>query len=217
MLKNNFLLGFVTAVSLGFGFAVTSINASADTVTSSGVEHTVVQGDTLWGLSQKYGVSINTLFSANNKSESNTLLQIGDTLIIPGSGSATSNTTTVATSTTASTSSSTASATTSNTTPATTSSVATASSTTATSSTGSVYDQFIAAGGTSSLWTSIVLPESGGNPTASNGQYHGLGQTAESWGYGSVATQTKGLVNYAVSRYGSVSNAISFRAQHGWW
>jgi hypothetical protein len=32
------------------------------------------------------------------------------------------------------------------------------------------------------MWEKIVLPESGGNPNASNGQYHGLGQTNQSWG-----------------------------------
>lgn len=93
------------------------------------------------------------------------------------------------------------------------------STTTATAaSSGSVYAQFIAAGGTDSLWTNIVLPESGGNPNAvsANG-YHGLGQTKQSWGYGDVATQTAGLVNYAVSRYGSIDAAVQFRLSHGWW
>ena len=38
------------------------------------------------------------------------------------------------------------------------------------------------------------MPESSGNPNASNGQYHGLGQTNQSWGTGSVASQTQGMV-----------------------
>ena len=54
------------------------------------------------------------------------------------------------------------------------------------------------------------MPESGGNPNASNGQYHGLGQTNQSWGYGSVENQTKGMINYAKERYGSIDKAISF-------
>ena len=41
-------------------------------------------------------------------------------------------------------------------------------------STSSVYKQFIAKQGTEELWEKIVLPESGGDPNASNGQYHGL-------------------------------------------
>jgi len=83
---------------------------------------------------------------------------------------------------------------------------------------GSVYAQFIANGGNDALWQTVVMPESGGNPNAvsSNG-YHGLGQTKEGWGYGDVASQTAGLVNYATSRYGSVDGAIQFRQANGWW
>lgn len=83
---------------------------------------------------------------------------------------------------------------------------------------GSVKSQFLANGGNEALWQAIVLPESGGNPNAvSPNGYQGLGQTKESWGTGSVATQTQGMLNYAKSRYGSVSNAISFRQANGWW
>ncbi|SUP52351.1 Probable transglycosylase isaA precursor [Weissella viridescens] len=83
---------------------------------------------------------------------------------------------------------------------------------------GSTYAQFIANGGTDAMWNTIVRPESGGNPSAvSPNGYRGLGQTKEGWGTGSVAQQTKGMVNYATSRYGSVSNAISFRQANGWW
>lgn len=84
-------------------------------------------------------------------------------------------------------------------------------------STSEVYQEFIKAGGTKALWEKIVLPESGGDPNASNGQYHGLGQTNQSWGYGSVATQTKGMINYAKERYGSIDDAISFRETNGYW
>ena len=83
---------------------------------------------------------------------------------------------------------------------------------------GSTKSQFLANGGTEALWNSVVMPESGGNPNAvsSNG-YRGLGQTKQSWGSGNVADQTHGLVNYATSRYGSVSNAVQFRQANGWW
>jgi hypothetical protein len=265
MFRNKLILGVGTAVALGCGFSVLAnpVQANADTVTSTGIEHTVVQGDTLWGLSQKYGVSLQNIFNTNNKSETNSFLQIGDQIFIPGAktvqttAATTQRTNTLATGNTnsASTSTSTASSASGTSTASATSSssvatpVAQSSSTTATASTqttqnanastntnrstasssasstsastvttgGSTYSQFIAAGGTPSLWSNVVVPESGGNPSASNGQYHGLGQTAESWGQGSVASQTQGMVNYAVSRYGSISNAISFRTQHGWW
>ena len=83
---------------------------------------------------------------------------------------------------------------------------------------GSTKAQFLAAGGTEALWNTIVLPESSGNPNAvSPNGYQGLGQTKESWGTGSVATQTKGMLNYAKQRYGSEAAAIEFRKTHGWW
>ncbi|MBU6113007.1 LysM peptidoglycan-binding domain-containing protein [Mammaliicoccus lentus] len=84
---------------------------------------------------------------------------------------------------------------------------------------GSTKAQFLAAGGTEAMWNAIVLPESSGNPNAYNqeGGYRGLGQTKESWGTGSVATQTKGMLNYAKQRYGSEAAAIEFRKTHGWW
>ena len=92
------------------------------------------------------------------------------------------------------------------------------SSTTSSDSTSSVYQQFLAAGGTKELWESIVLPESGGDSDAVNSAgYRGLGQTKESWGTGSVATQTKGMINYAKERYGSIEAAIEFREANGWW
>lgn len=90
---------------------------------------------------------------------------------------------------------------------------------TSTASTGgSTKAKFLAAGGSEAMWNAIVLPESSGNPNAvSPNGYQGLGQTKESWGTGSVSTQTKGMLNYAKSRYGSESAAIAFRQANGWW
>lgn len=83
---------------------------------------------------------------------------------------------------------------------------------------GSVKEQFLAAGGTESMWNSIVIPESGGDPNAVNELgYRGLGQTKESWGTGSVKEQTEGMIQYGIDRYGSVENAISERDAQGWW
>ncbi|MCE5001008.1 transglycosylase [Staphylococcus xylosus] len=93
-----------------------------------------------------------------------------------------------------------------------------AAQTSAASTGGSVKAQFIAAGGTEAMWNSIVMPESSGNPNAVNpAGYRGLGQTKESWGTGSVASQTKGMINYGESRYGSMEAAMAFRASNGWW
>ncbi|MFC3419336.1 hypothetical protein ACFOLA_07620 [Salinicoccus hispanicus] len=86
------------------------------------------------------------------------------------------------------------------------------------SNNGSTKEQFLAAGGTQAMWTNIVMPESSGNPNAVNPLgYQGLGQTKEAWGTGSVETQTKGMINYAQERYGSVEAAMEFRAQNNWW
>ena len=94
----------------------------------------------------------------------------------------------------------------------------TSNATQSSSSGGSVKAQFLANGGTESAWNTIVMPESGGNPNAVNPLgYRGLGQTKESWGTGSVAQQTKGMINYANNRYGSLEAATAFRAANGWW
>ena len=83
---------------------------------------------------------------------------------------------------------------------------------------GSVKEQFLAAGGTESMWNSIVIPESGGDPNAVNELgYRGLGQTKESWGTGSVKEQTEGMIQYGIDRYGSIENAVSERDAQGWW
>ena len=85
-------------------------------------------------------------------------------------------------------------------------------------STQSVHDRFIAAGGTEAMWEYIVMPESSGNQDAVNELgYRGLGQTKEYWGTGTVEEQTKGMIQYAEDRYGSIDNAIQFRMANNWW
>lgn len=141
-----------------------------------------------------------------NHIQNDSLIHVGDKLVITPSATTENNNnqaTTVKTS--ATTNSNTGNAQSGN------------SNTNATTSNGSVHDQFIAAGGTEAMWNAIVMPESGGNPNATNGQYQGLGQTNQSWGTGSVAEQTQGMINYANSKYGSVSNAVNFRMSHNFW
>ncbi len=187
------LSSVVTLATMGMTAGV----ASADT-------YSVKSGDTLSEIAETNNTTIEKLAALNGITNVN-FLSIGQKIEVSADAStaesaavtttATSEaTTTVATATTTSTTSS------------------------ATTTSGSVYDQFIAAGGTDAMWTAIVMPESGGNPDAvsANG-YRGLGQTKEAWGTGSVATQTAGMINYGVSRYGSIENAISFRQANGWW
>ncbi len=187
------LSSVVTLATMGMTAGV----ASADT-------YSVKSGDTLSEIAETNNTTIEKLAALNGITNVN-FLSIDQEIEVSADAStaesaavtttATSEaTTTVATATTTSTTSS------------------------ATTTSGSVYDQFIAAGGTDAMWTAIVMPESGGNPDAvSASGYRGLGQTKEAWGTGSVATQTAGMINYAVSRYGSIENAISFRQANGWW
>ncbi len=187
------LSSVVTLATMGMTAGV----ASADT-------YSVKSGDTLSEIAETNNTTIEKLAALNGITNVN-FLSIGQEIEVSADAStaesaavtttATSEaTTTVATATTTSTTSS------------------------ATTTSGSVYEQFIAAGGTDAMWTAIVMPESGGNPDAvSASGYRGLGQTKEAWGTGSVVTQTAGMINYAVSRYGSIENAISFRQANGWW
>ena len=56
--------------------------APAPAPSSAARSHTVVSGDTLWGLSRKYGVSIDAIRAANNITGDTVVL--GSTLSIPG-------------------------------------------------------------------------------------------------------------------------------------
>jgi LysM repeat protein len=44
--------------------------------------HTVVAGDSLWGIARKYNTSVEAIQSANQLSD--TLIRVGETLDIPG-------------------------------------------------------------------------------------------------------------------------------------
>lgn len=47
-----------------------------------GINHTVVSGDSLWGLARKYGTTIEAIQAANGMT--NTTIRTGQSLIIPG-------------------------------------------------------------------------------------------------------------------------------------
>lgn len=169
----------------------------------------VVSGDTLSKIAEENNTTVDQLVKDNHIANKD-LIHVGDKLVIvPGATHQTVQTTV----NTASNNNQASQVQPSQ--PAQAS--ATTNTSTTSASTGSVHDQFIAAGGTEAMWNSIVIPESGGNPNATNGQYSGLGQTNQSWGTGSVAEQTRGMINYAISRYGSVENAINVRNSQNWW
>jgi hypothetical protein len=175
----------------------------------------VEAGDTVSGIANKYGTDVSTIASASNLSDANKIF-VGDILVLtPEAQQPTTNNVQTPVANQAQP----ASQATVNTQPVqnqpvqsqapvqqSTTPVQSQPATSAVS--GSVHDQRMIA---------IVMPESGGNPNATNGQYSGLGQTNQSWGTGSVASQTQGMINYANSRYGSVAGAVAFRQAHGWW
>ena len=194
----------ITALTVaGLATFAMAENASADT-------YTVQSGDTLSQIAANHNTTVDTLVANNNIADANVIF-VGQQVEIDGVASNASYDATQADVAAVVASQAPVTQQVSYTAP-----VATTTTTTAAAS-GSTYDQFIAAGGTDALWTAIVMPESGGNPDASNGQYKGLGQTNQSWGTGSVSDQTAGMLNYATSRYGSVDSAIAFRAANGWW
>lgn len=213
----------LTALTVaGVATAAMATDVSADT-------YTVKSGDTLSSIAADHNTTVDRILNVNKIADSN-MIFVGEQFelddqaanaqtqaVAPASSAATTQQS-VATSVAPAASQVPSQAAAPASSAATTTKTSTASNSASTSSaSGSTYDQFIAAGGTSELWESVVMPESGGNVNASNGQYHGLGQTNQSWGTGSVENQTKGMLDYANSRYGSIDSAISFRAANGWW
>ena len=213
----------LTALTVaGVATAAMATDVSADT-------YTVKSGDTLSSIAADHNTTVDRILNVNKIADSN-MIFVGEQFelddqaanaqtqaVAPASSAATTQQS-VATSVAPAASQAPSQAAAPASSAATTTKTSTASNSASTSSaSGSTYDQFIAAGGTSELWESVVMPESGGNVNASNGQYHGLGQTNQSWGTGSVENQTKCMLDYANSRYGSIDSAISFRAANGWW
>ena len=213
----------LTALTVaGVATAAMATDVSADT-------YTVKSGDTLSSIAADHNTTVDRILNVNKIADSN-MIFVGEQFelddqaanaqtqaVAPASSAATTQQS-VATSVAPAASQAPSQVAAPASSAATTTKTSTASNSGSTSSaSGSTYDQFIAAGGTSELWESVVMPESGGNVNASNGQYHGLGQTNQSWGTGSVENQTKGMLDYANSRYGSIDSAISFRAANGWW
>ena len=58
-------------------------------IPAGGITHTVQPGDTLYDISLAYGVSIEVIAQANNMSNPDALLSVGDILVIPDSNSVT--------------------------------------------------------------------------------------------------------------------------------
>ncbi|MCP0887582.1 LysM peptidoglycan-binding domain-containing protein [Ligilactobacillus sp. WILCCON 0076] len=85
------LVGTVGAAGL---FLASSTTANADTT------YKVVKSDSVWALSQKYGVSIKSIETSNNVNQSTHLITVGQTLTIPTTSSDTTSSSTTSSDTT---------------------------------------------------------------------------------------------------------------------
>ncbi|WP_053795990.1 LysM peptidoglycan-binding domain-containing protein [Apilactobacillus kunkeei] len=210
---------FATAAVAGL-FVAGGANANADQTANASAQQpqqqakasvkktvTVQSGDTLWGLSQKYNVSLSSLRAVNNRVNTD-LIYVGEKITLPSSATVSTDQKTVASSTTAKSTTN-------------QQSVAqpqqqaqTQSTTNYSQSQSSSYT-----GSSSSAKEWIANRESGGSYTASNGQYYGKYQLGAAMLHGdySAANQERVADQYVAARYGSWDNAKSFWLQHGWY
>jgi LysM repeat protein len=59
------------------------VQTQAQTAPAAGVEHTVGEGETLWGIAEEYGVTLDELIAANPGLSDPDALQVGDVVIVP--------------------------------------------------------------------------------------------------------------------------------------
>jgi len=191
-----------TAAVLGAGLFAGTTSANAD------VRVTVKSGDTVAKIANQYSSSVSSIEQANNLKNVN-LIYVGESLVVPGSTTATvttSQATTPSTSTTHATTGTNNYSSTSTASTGTTNSAATSTTSSSTSNSSSAKS-----------W--IANKESGGSYTASNGNYYGKYQLSKSYLNGdySAANQEKVANNYVSSRYGSWAAAKSFWQANGWY
>lgn len=187
---------------------------------------TVQSGDTLWGLSQKYNVSLSSLRAVNDRVNTD-LIYVGEKLTLPSSATVSTDQKTVASATTNQSTTNQQSVAqtqqqaqpqvqqqTQSTTNYSQPQAQTQSTTNYSQSQSSSYT-----GSSSSAKDWIANRESGGSYTASNGQYYGKYQLGAAMLHGdySAANQERVADQYVAARYGSWDNAKSFWLQHGWY
>nr|WP_251067639.1 LysM peptidoglycan-binding domain-containing protein [Apilactobacillus zhangqiuensis] len=227
---------FATAAVAGL-FVAGGASANADQTANASVQQpqqqakatvkktvTVQSGDTLWGLSQKYNVSLSSLRAVNNRVNTD-LIYVGEKLTLPSSATVSTEQKTVASNTTAQSTTHQQSvaqpqqqaqtqSTTNYSQPQAQQKTQTQSTTNFSQSQSSSYT-----GSSSSAKAWIANRESGGSYTASNGQYYGKYQLGAAMLHGdySAANQERVADQYVAARYGSWDNAKSFWLQHGWY
>ncbi|KOY76498.1 LysM domain protein [Apilactobacillus kunkeei] len=175
---------------------------------------TVQSGDTLWGLSQKYNVSLSSLRAVNDRVNTD-LIYVGEKLTLPSSATVSTDQKTVASTTSQSaTKQQSVTQTQQQAQPQVQQQTQAQSTTNYSQSQSSSYT-----GSSSSAKAWIANRESGGSYTASNGQYYGKYQLGAAMLHGdySAANQERVADQYVAARYGSWDNAKSFWLQHGWY
>lgn len=210
---------FATAAVAGL-FVAGGANANADQTANASAQQpqqqakasvkktvTVQSGDTLWGLSQKYNVSLSSLRAVNNRVNTD-LIYVGEKITLPSSATVSTDQKTVASATT------TQSTTNQQSVAQPQQQAQTQSTTNYSQSQSSSYT-----GSSSYAKEWIANRESGGSYTASNGQYYGKYQLGAAMLHGdySAANQERVADQYVAARYGSWDNAKSFWLQHGWY
>ncbi|WP_395321931.1 LysM peptidoglycan-binding domain-containing protein [Levilactobacillus parabrevis] len=191
-----------TAAVLGAGLFAGTTSANAD------VRVTVKSGDTVAKIANQYSSSVSSIEQANNLKNVN-LIYVGESLVVPGSTTATAPTSQATTPSTSMTHATTGTNNYSSTSTASTGTTNSAATSTTSSSTSN----------SSSAKSWIANKESGGSYTASNGNYYGKYQLSKSYLNGdySAANQEKVANNYVSSRYGSWAAAKSFWQANGWY
>ncbi|KPN83102.1 LysM domain protein [Apilactobacillus kunkeei] len=196
---------------------------------------TVQSGDTLWGLSQKYNVSLSSLRAVNNRVNTD-LIYVGEKLTLPSSATVSTDQKTVASTTTNQSTTNQQSvaqtqqqaqpqvqqqtqtqSTTNYSQPQAQSTTNYNQSQSTTNYSQSQSSSYTGSNSSAKAW--IANRESGGSYTASNGQYYGKYQLGAAMLHGdySAANQERVADQYVAARYGSWDNAKSFWLQHGWY
>lgn len=177
-------------------------STSTRTVDTTSTTHTVVKGDTLWGLAKKYGVSVKALMKANNLSSSTIL--IGQSLNLRAgmttygvNGVTTGSSSTAASTNTASSTSTTAS---SQAPKAKKKTTKAKSTTTNTSASANTQSQSTASNSSASTTTNTNTAASNANTTSSTNTAASTTNTASS-------TNTAANTNTAASSSQAVSQA----------
>ena len=189
----------------------------AEAATNTPNTYIVKAGDTLWGISQKYGVSLNKIEALNNKSS---LIYVGDKIKLTGAYTYTAPAVQTDVNYKAPVQSSNQASSQNNTqtnTQARYNQPATTQQSTAPTNT---YSN-VSTGADSSAKEQIAQAESGGSYTAVNpltgayGKYQLLPQYLH--GDYSPANQERVFQQYCNQRYGSVQNALAFRRTHNYY